>query len=210
MKDLYIIGAGGFGREVAWLVERINATNNTWEIKGFLDDNEKIWDSIIDDYPVLGGISYLANCEDAYVVCAVGNAKIRKKIIEKLSGLDIRFATLIDPSVIMSRRVKIGEGTIICAGTIITVDVTIGNHVIINLDCTLGHDDIISDYVTMYPSVNVSGCCNIGECVELGTGMQIIQGLSVVKGTIVGASGCVVKNIDYAGTYVGMPTKKIK
>ncbi|SFI32288.1 hypothetical protein SAMN04487830_14213 [Pseudobutyrivibrio sp. OR37] len=110
----------------------------------------------------------------------------------------------------MSKRVKVGEGTIICAGTIITVDVTIGNHVIINLDCTLGHDDIINDYVTMYPSVNVSGCCNIGECVEFGTGMQIIQGLNVVSDFIVGASACVVKNIDSPGVYVGTPAKKIK
>ena len=68
----------------------------------------------------------------------------------------------------------VGEGVIICAGTIITVDVTIGNHVIINLYCTLGHDDIIHDYVTMYTSVNVSGCCEIGSGVELGTGMQVL------------------------------------
>ena len=210
MKELYIIGAGGFGKEVAWLAERINDVQPTWDIKGFIDDNKELWGTKIDDYTVHGGLSYLENCSGAYVVCAVGSAKTRKMIIEKLSNTDINFATLIDPSVIISKRVTIGEGTIICAGTIITVDITIGKHVIINLDCTLGHDDVICDYVTMYPSVNVSGCCNIGECVELGTGMQIIQGLTVVHETIVGASSCVVKNIMDSGTYVGTPAKKIK
>lgn len=210
MNDLYIIGAGGFGKEVAWLAERINEVKTQWDIKGFIDDDSSLWHTIIDDYEVLGGVSYLENVNGAYVVCAVGSAKTRKVIIEKIKGYDINYATLIDPSVIMSKRVTVGEGTIICAGTIITVDITIGNNVIINLDCTLGHDDIIHDYVTMYPSVNVSGCCEIGECVELGTGMQLIQGLSVAPGTILGASACAVRNIDESGVYVGAPAKKIK
>lgn len=210
MKDLYIIGAGGFGKEVAWLAERINEVEEIWSIKGFIDDDASLWDKTVDDYPVYGGLEYLRGCKDAYVVCAVGSARVRRIIIEKLAGFPIKFATLIDQSVIMSKRVTVGEGVIICAGTIITVDVTIGNHVIINLDCTLGHDDIIHDYVTMYPSVNVSGCCEIGSGVELGTGMQILQGLTVADNVIVGASACVVKDIQEAGVYVGTPAKRIK
>ena len=210
MKELYIIGAGGFGKEVAWLTERINQKELTWDIKGFIDDNANLWGKTIDDYKVLGGVDFLKECKDAFVVCAVGNAKIRRLIIDKISGYGLKFPSLIDPSVIMSKRVIVGEGTIICAGTIVTVDVSIGKHVIINLDCTVGHDAVINDYVTMYPSVNVSGCCNIGECVELGTGMQIIQGISVAKESIIGASACVVKNIDEVGVYFGTPAKKIK
>ena len=76
---------------------------------------------------------------------------------EKISNSGVRFATIVDPSVILSKSVSIGEGTIICAGTIATVDISIGKHVIINLDCTLGHDDVIGDFVTICPSVNVSG-----------------------------------------------------
>ena len=210
MKDLYIIGAGGFGKEVAWLVERINKVNPTWNIVGYIDDNESLWNKNIYDYPVLGGISYLENCKDSYVVCAIGNADTKHAIIQKLRNYALQYATLIDPSVIMSRSVRIGEGTIICAGTIISVDVTIGNHVSIDWDCTIGHDDVISDFVTAYPSVNISGCCNIGERVELGTGMRIIQGLSIKDAVIVGAGACVVKNIEESGVYVGVPAKKIK
>ena len=210
MKDLYIIGASGFGREVAWLVERINDVSFEWNLKGFIDDDESIWGSKEDGYPVLGGCEYLKKIGDVYAVCAVGSAKVRKKIINKLADSQVRYATLVDPSVIMSKRIRVGEGSIICAGTIITVDVIIGKHVIVNLDCTLGHDDIINDFVTMYPSVNVSGNVEIGECSELGTGAQIIQGKKIVPNTIIGAGAVVVKDIEEKGTYVGSPVRKIR
>lgn len=210
MKDLYIIGAGGFGREVAWLVERINKVTPTWNIKGFIDDNESLLHSMEDDYEVVGNCHYLEGLDEVYAVCAVGNAQIRKKIIDKLANTNIKFATLIDPSVILSNRVEIGEGSIICAGTILTVDICIGKHVIINLDCTLGHDDIINDFVTIYPSVNASGNVEIGECSEVGTGAQIIQGKKIASNTIIGAGAVVVRDIEERGTYVGSPVRKIK
>lgn len=208
MKDLYIIGAGGFGREVAWLVERINEVIPTWNLKGFIDDNEARWGTYEGGYEVLGGTEFLINQSDVYTVCAVGSAKVRQQIIEKLKGSNINFATLIDPSVISSKRVEIGEGTIICAGTILTVDIKIGNHVIINLDCTLGHDDVIDDFVTIYPSVNVSGNVSVGKCCELGTGMQIIQGKKITSGVILGAGAVVVKDIIESGTYIGCPARR--
>lgn len=212
MKDLYIIGAGGFGREVAWLVERINQIEATWDIKGFIDDNVSMQGHTEDGYPVVGGTDYLLEqTNEIWVVCAVGSAKVRKNIIEKLQiNPNIRFATVIDPSVILSDRIKIGEGTIICAGTILTVDITIGNHVIINLDCTLGHDDVIADFVTIYPSVNVSGNVVVETCAELGTGMQIIQGKKIGKESILGAGAVVVRDIPYRCVAVGSPAKMIK
>lgn len=213
MKNLYIIGAGGFGREVAWLTERINTVTLTWNIKGFIDDNESLWGCKIDDYEVFGGCNWLKEValnEEIYVVCAIGNSAIRKKIICELKNSNIKFATLVDPSVLISNRVKVGEGSIICAGTIITMDIEIGNHVIINLNCTLGHDDIVRDYVTINPGVSISGNVEIGACSELGTGSQIIQGINVVGQTIVGAGAVVVKEITERGTYVGVPAKVIK
>ncbi len=210
MKDLYIIGAGGFGREVAWIVERINSIKPTWNLKGFIDDNETLWGSKEGEYHVFGGCEYLSALEDVYAVCAVGSSNVRKKIIEKLKDTSVKFATLIDPSVLYSNSVKIGEGAIVCAGTIITVDVNIGDHVIVNLDCTIGHDAVIDNFVTIYPSVNVSGNVLIGECSELGTGTQIIQGKKVISNTIIGAGAIVVKDCIESGTNVGSPAKKIK
>jgi sugar O-acyltransferase (sialic acid O-acetyltransferase NeuD family) len=211
IKNLYIIGAGGFGREVAWLVERINLIQPTWNLKGFIDDNVVIQGNVLNGYKIVGGCDYLQNLnEDVWVVCAIGSSRVRKKIIEKIEDYKhIRFATLIDPDARYSELVKFGEGTIICADTIITVNVSIGNHVIVNLDCTIGHDVVMHDFVTLYPSVNISGNVTIGECTELGTGMQIIQGKVIRSNTIIGAGAVVVRNIDEMGTYVGIPATRV-
>lgn len=218
MKDLYVIGAGGFGREVAWLIERINSDKRAkgdqelWNIKGFIDDNGEKQGRTEGAYKVVGNCDYLnkvAYDREVYAVCAIGSAKVRKRVIEKLDSR-IHFPAVIDPSVLVSDRVEIGEGTIICAGTILTVDIRIGKHVIINLDCTVGHDTMLHDYVTVYPSVNISGNVAVGECVEMGTGMQIIQGKRIGKRSIVGAGAVVVKDIPENCTAVGSPAKPIK
>jgi len=212
MKDLIIIGAGGFGREVAWAVERQNKVKPTWNLLGFFDDNERIQRSEINGYKVLGKSTDVNKHPDAYFVCAVGASITREKIIKRVKEINpnIKFGTVIDPSVEMSDLVTIGDGSIICAHTIITVNISIGNHVIINLDCTIGHDAILQDFVTLYPSVNVSGNANIGHAVELGTGMQLIQGITVGNYSIVGAGAVVIKDIPEKCTAVGSPAKPIK
>ena len=212
MKDLIIIGASGFGREVAWLVERINKMEPTWNLLGFVDDNEKIHGKSINSYNVLGGCDCLSNYPDAYIVCAVGASKIRKMIIDKVKKMYpyAKFATLIDHTVEISNYLNIGEGSIICAHTILTVNIEVGKHVILNLDCTVGHDAILHDFVTVYPNVNISGNTEIGMCSELGTGTQIIQGKKIGANTIVGAGSVVVKDIPDSCTAVGCPAKPIK
>lgn len=212
MKDLIIIGGSGFGREVAWAVERINSISPKWNLLGFIDDNDDIQGIEVNGYRVIGKTTDVIKYPDAYFVCAIGASKTREIIINRVKSMNpnIKFGTVIDPSVEMSNLVEIGEGTIICAHTIITVNISIGNHVIINLDCTIGHDAVLNDFVTLYPSVNVSGITNIGYCSELGTGMQIIQGKSVGDYSIVGAGAVVIKDIPSKCTAVGTPAKPIK
>lgn len=212
MKDLIIFGASGFGREVAWLVERINNVAPTWNLLGFMDDADDIQGTSVNGYKVLGKTADVSKYSDAYFVCAVGASRTREKIVNNLKSVNpnIKFGTVIDPSVEKSDLVSIGEGSIICAHTIITVNISIGKHVIINLDCTIGHDAVLKDFVTLYPSVNVSGITNIGHAVELGTGMQIIQAKSVGDYSIIGAGAVVVKDIPEKCTAVGSPAKPIK
>ena len=105
---------------------------------------------------------------------------------------------------------KIGDGSIICAGTIATVDIEIGKHVIVNLDCTIGHDAKLEDYVTVYPSVNISGFVTVGEETEIGTGTQIIQGIKIGRESIIGAGAVVLKELPEKCTAVGSPAKVIK
>lgn len=212
MKDLYIIGAGGFGKEVAWLVERINKTRKTWNIKGFIDDN-KTGDDRQSGYSIVGDVQFLkeiAEHREVYAVCAIGTAQVKKQVIERLKDSKVKFATVVDPSVIIANRTKIGEGAIICANTVLAVDSSIGNHVIINISCVIGHDAVIEDFVTVHPSVNVSGNVSVGDTSELGTGTRIIQGKTIAPNTIIGAGAVVVKDITESGTYVGIPAQKVE
>lgn len=211
-KDLIIVGASGFGREVAWLVERINKQKDTWHLLGFIDDNPDLQNKTVNDYPVLGSVADILKFPTASFVVAIGAAAVREKIVHKMLELcpQISFATLIDPTVEMSDLVQIGKGSILCAHTIFTVNITVGNHVIINLDCTVGHDAVLCDYVTVYPGVNISGNTKIGYAAELGTGMQIIQGKTVGDRSIIGAGAVVVRDVPEKCTAVGSPAKPIK
>ncbi len=208
MKDIVIIGAGGFGRETAWLIEDINKVKLEWNIVGFVDDNASIQGSKINGYEVVGDINWLKE-QELFVVNAIGDPVIKKEVIDRLEGSKNKYPVLIHPSVIYSDRVTIGEGSTICAGNIITVNIEIGKHVIVNLDCTIGHDAVIGDYSTILPSVNISGFVKTGECVNVGTGSAIIQGVSIGKNTVIGAGAMVVKDITESGTYVGIPARRI-
>lgn len=213
MKKLIIIGASGFGREVAWLVNRINTKQNEWEFVGFIDDNLDIQGQSVSGHQVLGRIDGIEQFKDVFFICAVGNASTRKKIISRINLLTknkAQYANLIDPSVPIVNLRNCGTGNIICAGSILTTDYSIGNHVIINLSCTVGHDAIIRDYVTLYPTVNVSGNVVIDECGEIGTGSQIIQGKTIGKNSVIGAGSVVVKDIPANCIAVGVPAKPIK
>ncbi len=211
MKDLIIIGAGGLGRETIWMVERINAVKPEWNILGFIDDKPSLKGKIIDGYKVLGNSVDVSTYPDAYFVCAVGLAAIRKSAVEKIKKIaPIKFATLIDPACVLSNRSKIGEGCIICAHTYITVDTKIGNHVYFGADGTIGHDARVDDFVTCYPGVNVAGSTHIETACEIGSGSQVIQGVTVGKGTIVGAGSVVIRDLPADCTAVGAPAKPIK
>lgn len=205
MKRLVIVGNGGFACEVEWLVKRINAVSLTWDLIGFIDDD-------LDNPKVLGNDDFIVNYqEELYVSIAIGASGIREKIHKRYkANPNVRFANLIDPSVICSDGVSIGEGNIICAGTIITVNIRIGNCNIINLGCTVGHDAVLEDYVTVNPGVNISGNVLLGSGTNIGTGTQIIQGISVGKNSIVGAGAVVNRALPADSTSVGVPAKVIK
>lgn len=194
------------------MTERINEERKVWKIRGFIDDAESLWGTVCGGYPVLGGLAYLLEADhEIWCICAIGNAGVRKKVIERLKRAShIRFATLTDPKVNISERVSIGEGSIICTGSILTVDICIGRHNIINLDCTIGHDVVLDNFVTLYPSVNVSGLVKIGECTEIGTGANIIQEKRIGDRTIIGAGAVVINDIGNDCTAVGSPARVVR
>lgn len=213
MKDIIIIGAGGVGKEVAFIIEQINRKKTIWNIVGIVDDDEKLWGADINGYKVLGGISFLNDFknedEKPYVVIAIANYKVKKMIVENLKE-NFKFATIIHPDVIIHNSLKIGEGTIIYPLVSMTTNITIGNHVIISSKCGIGHDSVICDYASFLWNVNISGYDIIEEGVLMGSGSTVIQKKVIGEGAIVGAGAVVIKDVEKYTTNVGIPSKSVK
>lgn len=211
MDKIAIIGAGGFGREVKMLIDQINEKDKKYTFIGYFDDGFEI-DTIINGYPVLGGIKAVNEIKEKIgIVAAIGLPSLKKNLLTQIVNPLIYYPTLIHPNVLIgSDEVNIGEGTIICAGNILTVNINIGKHVILNLACTVGHDTNIGNYSSFMPAVNISGEVNILEGVYVGTGAKIINQLEIGANTIVGAGAVVSKSLPAHCTAVGIPAKPIK
>ena len=212
MKDIAIFGVGGFGREVLALIKDINKVKPTWNIVGFFDDGyEK--GVMVNGYSNLGKTEELNNWKTPIsLAVSIGSPGIKKKILDKITNPLVDYPTLIHPSVWIGDKefVEIGRGCIICAGVMITTNVEIKDFVILNLQCTVGHDTVINSNAAFMPSVNISGEVNIGEGVYVGTGAKIINQIEIGEYTIVGAGAVVAKNLPAHCTAVGIPAKPIK
>ena len=211
LKNIIIIGAGGVGRETALIIEDINNVNKEWNIIGFVDDNDDIQNTKIDDYHVIGKLDYILNYKkEVYVVCAIANYNVKKSIVNKLkSNKNIKFATLIHPSTILNRTVEVGEGCIIYQNVIVTTNVTIGNHVIVSPKAGIGHDTVVKDYCNLLWNVNISGNVVLKEGVLVGSGATVIQGLEIGEGATLGAGAVVIRDIPMKKVAVGNPTRLI-
>jgi sugar O-acyltransferase (sialic acid O-acetyltransferase NeuD family) len=213
--NVLIYGASGFGREVAWLLEELSKVDKSYNLLAFIDDDPSKWGKKLNDIPVISIRESSERYSDAFVVGGIGNPSIRKVIIQKASESGFKFGTLIHPYAEYSTRVSVEEGTIICAGNILTTNIHIGKHVHINLDCTIGHDVIIGDYSTLAPGVHVSGWVHFGQRVYVGTGANIINGteanpLILGDDVVIGAGACVTKSVPSQETWAGVPAKRIK
>lgn len=213
MKKIIIFGAGGFGREVAELITQINSNSAKWEILGYIDDGIEVGKEL-NGYKVLGGLNYLNNNinEEMAVVLAIGNPKTKEKIVSLIQNANVYYPVLIHPNVVLpsnSNDFNIMEGSIICPFTFISLNVTIGKHVLLNVNCTIGHDATIGDYSCLMPSVNVSGEVNLGPRTYGGVGSQIINQVDVVSDVVIGAGSVVIKSITESGTVMGVPARMI-
>lgn len=212
MKDLAIFGVGGFGREVLTLINDINKKENEWNIIGFFDDAYKKGE-IINGIPILGSTDDLNSWKkEIYIVIAIGDPKIKHKVTNKINNSNVKFPTVIHPTVIIGDTdyVKIGKGCIICAGNIITTNIEIKDFVILNLSCTVGHDTIIGNYASFMPTCNISGEVLINDNVYCGTGVKIINQVEIGKNSIIGAGAVVTSSQPDNCTIVGVPAKVIK
>jgi sugar O-acyltransferase (sialic acid O-acetyltransferase NeuD family) len=188
------------GREVYWSLDFMERIDTVF----FVDD--KYWDGKNDLILPLSNF----NPNEYEVVIAVGDPRDRFDMVQRLPK-ETKYFTHIHKSVqILGDDIEIGEGSIICAGTIITTNVKLGKHTHLNLQTTIGHDCEIGNYFTTAPGAKISGNCKIYSCVYVGTNASIKEKLSIHSFTTIGSNAAVVKNIEESGTYVGVPSKKIK
>ena len=208
MKNFVIIGSGGFGREVAEIAKTIMKEKKDLNLIGFIDDDKALHGKIINDVPVLGNLEWITDSfegDELFFACAVGDPSIKKKVVERALKLGYIPYSLIHPSVRMCYDVSVGEGTILCTGSVITTNITIGNHVIINQICSIGHDTIIEDFVTINPLAAISGGVHLKEGVFIGTGASILQYRKIGEWSVIGAGASVIKDQDPYVVAVGVP-----
>ena len=196
MRNIFIVGAGGFGREAVWTIERINAAQQqpVWNVIGFADDDPAKASGNFEGYPLLGSVGKAsADHPGASVFIAVGDNAVRREIYRRLRGHD--FPALIDPSAQVSPTTEFRHGTFIACEAVVSVGTDIGKFVIINARVGVGHDSIVGDFSNIAPGVSLSGHTVIGEDVMMGTNSCTAPGMTVGDGATVVCGTPVLKNV---------------
>lgn len=213
MKDIAIFGAGGFGREVACLINRINEEKPKWNLIGFFDDNDSLKDKMVSHFgKCLGGIDDLnAYTNELNVVIAIGNPKVTRIVVEKISNDKIVFPNLIHPNVKCTdeKTFNIGRGNIIQGACSFSCDVSLGDFNILNGYVFCGHDDIIGSYNTFMPAVKISGEVEIGNENFFGISSIVLQQIKIGNGIRLGAGSVLMKKPKDDELYIGNPAKRM-
>lgn len=211
-QPLVIVGAGGLGREVLMLVRQLNEATPRWRVLGFYDDRRPAQERV-HGLPWLGTVAELnARPDTVYVAVAIGSGPQRAAVVAQLSSPRVRFATLVHPSVLLRpyQAVQLGAGCIIAQGCILTCDIRLGRHVLLNLGCTLGHDAVLEDFCSLMPHANVGGEAHLETQVFLGTNATVLNQVRVGARSVVGAGAVAVRDLPADCTAVGVPAQVIK
>lgn len=211
MKDIVIIGAGGFGRETIDTIKAINADTLTWRILGVVDDAPSpINIARLEALGLrhLGGLEALP-AHSSVAIC-VGDPATRERVADALADRDIAFPTLIHPSSTIGSSFVHGDGLIALAGVSIGANVTVGDHVHLNAHAVIGHDVLVEDVVSVNPNATVSGECHVRRAALLGASSTVLQQLTIGQRVTVGAGACVVRDVPDEQVVVGIPAQPLK
>lgn len=202
MKNLIIIGAGGHGKVIADIAQKMNK----YETISFLDD-ENIKESV--GLPVIDKVANFEKyIKSADIFVAIGKSKIRERFIDELLSLGASLPVLIHPNATIGACVEIGVGSAIMAGAVINPDAKIGKGVIVNTCSSVDHDCIISDYAHISVGARIAGTVKIGTNTWIGAGATVSNNVDICADCMIGAGAVVVKDINRAGIYIGVPAKK--
>jgi len=211
MRDIAIYGAGGFGREIACLLNRINKVEPTWNLLGFFDDNVEMGKMISHFGPCIGNIDDLNDYEkELAVIISISQPDIIKSIVKKIYNDNIWFPNIVHPDFIISdlESFSIGKGNIIQGGCSVSCNVIFGDFNVFNGAVVFGHDDIIGSFNSFMPAVRVSGEVKIGDCNFFGVGSIVLQQLQVGNNVRLGAGSVMMIKPKDGCVYIGNPAKK--
>lgn len=211
-RPLLIFGAGGFGREVASWAGRASWGGRGFEVVALIDDDPPA--PMLNGRPVISLASAAERFPGAAVLASVGSPRLRERLIAKALAAGLRATPpLIHPGVEYDQdHVQIADGVVVCAGSILTVNIEVHEHAQINLACTVGHDAVIGAYATLSPGVHISGNVTLEPRTFFGTGAVTVNGLpgrplTVHADAVIGAGAVVSKSIPAGVTATGVPAR---
>jgi sugar O-acyltransferase (sialic acid O-acetyltransferase NeuD family) len=204
MKQLVIIGAGGFGREMlAWARQSVAA----WQVKGFLDDNLQALDGFAKDVPMLGRVvDYVPEPDDVFV-CGIGNVVSKRRCVEQILARGGVFTSVIHSRAVLGENVVLGDGVILCPFAVVDSDTRLGDFVTVNLHSTVGHDAVIGRWSQLHCHVDITGGVVLGEGVLAGSHATILPGVKVGDGATIGAGSVVTRDVKAGATVFGVPAR---
>lgn len=213
-KKIVLIGAGGFGREAATIIEVLNRAEPRYELLGFLDDGNQYHEGdMINGYPWLGGHNWIVdNREEVVCTCTIGNPKAKRRIQEELTEKGVTFETIIASAGFgfIGPYTEIGPGCVFYGGVTISANCKIGAGVVMNQMVNIGHDVVIGDYTTIMPFSGISGNCKIGSEVSIGGHAFVIPGRKVGDHATIAAGSIVFSNVKAGTTVLGNPAKRMR
>jgi len=211
---LVVIGAGGFGRETIDVLEAMNLAGPSpvYELLGVVDakPSELNLTRLADRGVAYLGrdVEWLESGHRAHYLIAIGSPQVRAHVDSAWRDAGLTPATAVHPTATLGSRVRIGEGSVVCAGVQVSTNVTLGRHVHLNPSATIGHDTVLGDFVSVNPAAVVSGDVLVGEAVLVGAGAVILQGLTVGGDSVIGASACVTSDVAMSTTVKGVPARE--
>lgn len=209
-SPLVIIGAGGLGLETAAVVSDLNAAGAGWRLLGFVDDDEARHGQEYLGVPVIGNLDWLVDQGGVQYVIAIGSSAARLRVGKRLGAADVEPATLVHPSVAGHASHRIGGGVIVFRGAVIMLSVDLGEHVVVDVNATIGHDARLGAYTSIRPGVHLSGNTVTGTAADIGAGAVVLEGLSIGDHAIVGAGAVVTTDLPPDCTAVGVPARPVQ
>ncbi|MCB5190862.1 acetyltransferase [Methylobacillus arboreus] len=212
MKKAYIIGAGGWGREVLVQMHDDLSCGKAWEIAGFLDTRPHMLDGIDCGAHIVGDpLTHIPN-DDEVFVCAIGLPRGREQYAKPLLDKGAQFIHIRTPyntHGYVSVRVHTGTGCFWAARVQISPDVWIGDFANIHSGTIISHDVRIGDYAQIGAMVFIGGGAQIGNHAIVYPHATITPGIKIGDGATVGAGAVVIKDVPPGVTVFGNPAKVI-